>query len=242
REPGGGAMRARHLGVIVFPAIVLIVLGALSGGETARAAQQAADGSAVFAQQCARCHGNQGEGALEGPSLHALLDTQEAVAGVAGIVRSGYGEMPAFADELSEAQIQAVADYVISQFGTSGDVPEGGALYRLNCAGCHGAATRGGALIYSDHNAPHLLDAPTPDVAAAVRSGPGTMPAFNEGALTDAQLASISAYVAVLESPPRPGGVEVRYHGPVTEGFIAIVGGLGAAIAAALWMERGGRG
>ncbi len=222
-----------------------VPLGVVSVTRPARAAVQSdstSEGGSIFAGECAGCHGAQGEGALEGPSLRSVLDDQAALAGVAEIVREGYGEMDSFKNELTEDQIKAVANYVVSTFGTSGDVPEGGVLFRLNCAGCHGASARGGALIYSEDNAPSLLDVATPEISAAVRSGPSTMPAYNEGALTDAQVASISAYVASIQAPPQPGGYEMTYHGPVSEGLIAIVGGLGAAILVALWMERGGRG
>ncbi len=233
------AIRGVGFAVLAFPFLLYYTATpatALVQTDTASA------GENVFAGECAGCHGAKGEGALEGPSLQSVLDNQAAVTGVAEIVRQGYGEMDSFESKLTEDQIQAVAHYVVSAFGTTGDVPQGGVLFRLNCAGCHGASARGGALIYSEDNAPSLLDVATPEVSAAVRSGPSTMPAYNEGALTDAQVASIAAYVESIQAPPQPGGYEMTYHGPVSEGLIAIVGGLGAAILAALWMERGGRG
>lgn len=237
-------MRARWL-VFLVVAVPLALVMSTSPSYSAsvyQVANTATEGREIFASECSGCHGSQGEGALEGPSLQSLLDSQEAVSGVADIVRSGYGEMDPFENELSEEQIQAVATYVVTSFGTTGDVSDGGTLYRLNCAGCHSASGRGGALIYSDENAPSLLDVSTAEVAAAIRSGPSTMPAYNQGALSDQQVAAISAYVAALQSPPQPGGAEFTYHGPVSEGLIAIVVGLGSAILAALWMERGGRG
>lgn len=230
------------MGGFLLAALPLLLCYTPAPAEALSQADSAPPGESVFANECAGCHGAGGEGALEGPSLLSVLDNQAAVTGVAEIVREGYGEMDSFDTKLTEDQIQAVADYVVSTFGTSGDVPEGGVLFRLNCAGCHGASARGGALIYSEDNAPSLLDVATPEVSAAVRSGPSTMPAYNEGVLTDSQLASIAAYVESIQAPPQPGGYEMTYHGPVSEGLIAIVGGLGAAILVALWMERGGRG
>lgn len=231
----------RSVGLLVIALPLLLYFMAAPAGAVAQT-DSAPEGAKVFAGECAGCHGARGEGALEGPSLQSVLGDQAAVTGVAEIVRHGYGEMDPFESKLTEDQIQAVANYVVSSFGVTGDVPQGGVLFRLNCAGCHGASARGGALIYSEDNAPSLLDVTTPEVSAAVRSGPSTMPAYNEGALTDAQVASIASYVASIQSPPQPGGLEMTYHGPVSEGLIAIVGGLGAAILAALWMERGGRG
>lgn len=232
---------ARALGFLVA-AFPLLAYYTAAPAQAIVQTDTASEGENVFARECAGCHGSKGEGALEGPSLQSVLDDQAAIAGVAGIVRDGYGEMDSFQGKLTEDQIKAVADYVVTTFGTTGDVPEGGVLFRLNCAGCHGASARGGALIYSEDNAPNLLDVATPEISAAIRSGPSTMPAYNEGALTDAQVADIASYVASIQSPPQPGGLEMTYHGPVSEGLIAILGGLGAAILTALWMERGGRG
>ena len=150
--------------------------------------------------------------------------------------------MPAFANQLSDADIQAVADYVVSEFGTPGDVPRGGVLYRLNCAGCHGAAMRGGALIDNNRNAP-LTDEPVQcECGGSGAFGPGQMPAFNAAALSDQQVADIAAYVQSLRSPPQPGGFSFPLPGPVPEGLVALILGLGGALLAAVWVERGGRG
>lgn len=202
----------------------------------------AAVGSNIFQAECSRCHGPSGEGAIEGPSLHALPAGDDTISGVEEIVRLGGVEMDAFGDELSDAEIAAVAQYVVAEFATAGDVAHGGELYRLNCAGCHGAAAGGGALIYSERNAPSLSDVSLAKVVAAIRGGPGTMPAFNQAALGDASVASVARYVGALQDPADPGGVAIPPPGPVTEGFVAGLIGLGAALLAAIWLTRGGRG
>lgn len=200
------------------------------------------DGAIVFRAHCSGCHGNSGEGALEGPSLQGIPASEASISGVVEIVRSGWGDMDPFGDELSEPEIEAVARHVVTEFGTIGELPLGGELFRLNCAGCHGAAGRGGALIYSTRNAPSLEGVANAVNVAAVRGGPGTMPAFNQAVLSDHELASITEYVAVLSRPPRPGGVAVAPPGPVTEGLLAGLIGLGAALIAAVWVTKGGRG
>ena len=72
----------------------------------------AVDGAAVFANRCASCHGGDGGGGL-GPQLSGGLAVQRFpnIADQIGVVTNGRGGMPAFGSRLSEAEIQAVADY-----------------------------------------------------------------------------------------------------------------------------------
>lgn len=200
------------------------------------------DGAAVYAEECSTCHGADAEGGLTQPNLHGLPISNASIDSVAEIVRDGRNRMDSMAGELSEAQIAAVASYVVNTWGAVGDVALGGELFRLNCAGCHGAAGRGGALIYSETNAPSLETGSDAITVGAIRKGPGTMPAFNEAVLDSASVASIAEYLHVIREPSRPGGLAVAPPGPVTEGLLAGVLGLGAALILAAWVTRGGRG
>jgi quinol---cytochrome-c reductase cytochrome c subunit len=209
---------------------------------SASPATVSADGAGVFVAKCSNCHGVDGKGGEEGPSLHGLPAGQETIAGVVDIVEEGPDGMPSFADQLTESQIDAVAEYVVDQFATPGQLALGGEVFRLDCAGCHGVTGIGGALIYSDENAPHLFEASSAEVLAAVRGGPGTMPAFNQTNLTDESAASVAVYVEMLKHPANPGGIAIPPPGPVTEGFVAALVGLGLALMAAAWVTKGGRG
>ena len=95
-------------------ATVADTAGAATGGETAGGA---ADGAAVFASAgCGNCHTLAAANASGnvGPNLDELMpDTEE----VAEQVKNGGGGMPAFEDQLSEDEIQAVAEYVSSSAG-----------------------------------------------------------------------------------------------------------------------------
>jgi len=85
--------------------------GEENGGEEAGGGAGAADGKAVFTESCGSCHtltaaGTNGE---VGPNLDGTsLDASE----IQAIVRDGRGGMPPFEDELSDAEISAVADFV----------------------------------------------------------------------------------------------------------------------------------
>lgn len=115
-------------------------------------------GRAVFAENCAPCHGAGGQGA---PGFPVLADDSWLWGGdLANIektirfgVRSTHAEtrvsdMPRFgADQvLDAAQINDVADYVMSLSGTEVDpaIKERGAvLFADNCAACHGEQGQG---------------------------------------------------------------------------------------------------
>ena len=70
-------------------------------------------GRLVFSQTCAFCHGGDGTGGHEGPSLSNADDR----AFVAVTVRAGRNDMPAFGNILSAQEIADVAAYVTQEFG-----------------------------------------------------------------------------------------------------------------------------
>jgi len=204
------------------------------------------DGGAIFADKCAMCHGEKGQGiaavvSIAGPSLQAEHDA----GWVMTAVESGPSHMPAFSRVFSVPEIRAVSYYVSTQIAviplTGGDIGEGGKLFRVYCATCHRTAVRGGALAFAGRNAPALTDKSAALVAGAIRWGPGTMPAFPPAVLDDQQLASVVQYVKFVQHPPDPGGNPLKYHGPVSEGCVGAVGLL-ILIGVAGWIERGGKG
>ena len=89
--------------------------GSATGGEDTGGA---VDGAAVFASAgCGNCHTLAAANATGnvGPNLDEAMPDTEAVAEQ---VTNGGGGMPAFADQLSEEEIQAVAEYVSSSAGS----------------------------------------------------------------------------------------------------------------------------
>lgn len=64
---------------------------------------------ALFASNCARCHGATGEGG-RGPNLQSLTNVNIAVAAV----NNGPGGMPSFSGRLSPDEIAAVANFVVN--------------------------------------------------------------------------------------------------------------------------------
>lgn len=70
-----------------------------------------ADGAAIFAANCAVCHGAQGQGAT-GPDIRPLGDADKDR--IVKQVTNGGKSMPPFGSQLSAAEIDAVAAYVMS--------------------------------------------------------------------------------------------------------------------------------
>ena len=72
--------------------------------------QAADDPAALYADNCAGCHQADGSGG-NGPDLR----DEDNVGGIAEQISGGGGGMPSFSGDLTEAQIQALADYVVSE-------------------------------------------------------------------------------------------------------------------------------
>jgi len=173
----------------------------------------------VFVENCSGCHGTSGEGGF-GPPLAAAGFASL----VAPMVEEGGITMPAFGDQLSDAQIQGVAEYVAAHIADAAArtavVADGGEIYRLYCAGCHSTTGRGGALTRG-RNAPDISQYPAAEALAAMILGRTNMPAFAGNTLDVRQQAAVGLYVAVIIDPPSPGGHGLGYLGPVTEGAVS---------------------
>lgn len=84
------------------------------------AAAQTPDGATVYRQHCRTCHGATGTPAARMVSLYPKLKTLSdsafmasfTVDSIVHILKTGRGDMKAFADKLSPAEMTAVAEYV----------------------------------------------------------------------------------------------------------------------------------
>jgi ubiquinol-cytochrome c reductase cytochrome c subunit len=216
-----------------------------AAGVGARAAPRDDErGKVLYAQGCATCHGVGGVGTDRGPSrvgVGAASADFYLTTGRMPLSRPGTQAVrkpPAYGPD----DIRALVDYVASLGPgqarpdvSQGDIRRGGVLFQANCAACHGYAGSGGALSYGEEAAP-LTSATATQVAEAVRIGPGTMPAFNAGALSDEQVNDLVTYVGYLHAPDDRGGAALGHRGPLPEGFVAWFGGLVAILFCCLWI------
>ena len=109
---------------------------------------------------------------------------------------------------------------------------EGNQLFMLNCAQCHDASGR------RRDAQPRLRGAePPPGHAGTDRrgrsgSGLGRCPISVPGELSNQQVSAIADYVSYISHTLVQGGLGIANFGPVPEGFVGIIFGLGALLVA----------
>ncbi len=202
----------------------------------------------LYRRDCVYCHGPDGSGTAQGPSLKDV-----GTASVDFYLRTGRMPLDNVLDKprrrqaaYTNAEIQGLVDYV-GTFVSGPPVPEvepepqiiarGGELYRLHCAACHQFLGVGGPLIGTDE-APTLHHSSPTEVVEAIRIGPGTMPKFSEASLPEEDAIAIATFVALeIQKPRDEGGAAAAHYGPFSEGFVAWMA-MGGLLIAALWMGK----
>jgi mono/diheme cytochrome c family protein len=78
----------------------------------------AEDGKALYDSKCAMCHGNDGVAKKMAAGSKNFNDAAwkkaETSDGIVKIIKDGKGKMKGLGDKLNEAQMKAVADYVLT--------------------------------------------------------------------------------------------------------------------------------
>jgi ubiquinol-cytochrome c reductase cytochrome c subunit len=246
--------------------LALLLVPATSGAGGARLRAQPtssspdpqAQGRTIYLQSCAACHGPD----PNGPSAYATVPSLKDVGGAAAVdwaVRSGRmpwrspsGVAQRGRSRFSEQQIRVLAAYVGRAVGDTlipqadparGDVARGQQAYAQSCAACHGMNGAGSAL-GGQNIAPTLLGVSPRDVAEAIKVGPPQMPpggGLPNYSPTDPdsvqRVNDIAAYVEALNKDRfNRGGAPIGGKGPVPEGFVAWVIGLGLLILVVRWL------
>jgi ubiquinol-cytochrome c reductase cytochrome c subunit len=216
---------------------------------------QIEEGRQIFLKGCSSCHGLNAEGAQIAPSLIGV--------GAASVdFQVGTGRMP-MADMSTQAmrkdpiynaeETAALAAYVATlapgpaipgeselNFERDGSTAEGGELFRNNCAMCHNFAGQGGALSQGKY-APTLMGVEPKHIYEAMVTGPQSMPVFSDKTITPEEKLSIIKWIKAAEKEPNLGGASLGRVGPVTEGLLGWVLGLGMLIGVAVWLAMKAR-
>jgi ubiquinol-cytochrome c reductase cytochrome c subunit len=240
---------------------VLLVLGLVVTGVVYAAAEPGSAGAAptvaddvsagrqVFLANCATCHGVNGEGRANAPTLigvgAAAVDFQVGT-GRMPLASSG-PQAPGRKVLLSEEKIKQLSAYVASlgpgpaipsadaTDPTRGDPSRGNLIFRTNCAMCHNAAGKGGALTRGKYAPPLTGTTPT-HIYEAMVTGPHSMPVFNDNTIDPQSKRDIIAYLDDIRRAPSPGGLSLGGIGPVSEGLVAWLIGLALLVGCAVWL------
>jgi cytochrome c oxidase cbb3-type subunit 3 len=164
-------------------------------------------GQKLFLNNCAQCHASDGGGSRGFPNLTdrdwLWGGTPEAIK--ASITEGRTGVMPPMGPALGEQGVKDAAHYVLSLSGQAHDSirkTRGEALFKTNCAACHGADGKGNPAL----GAPNLMDRiwlhGSGEYAIAEQIARGRMnqmPAHKD-ILTPAKIHLLTAYVLSLSA------------------------------------------
>lgn len=77
-------------------------------------------------------------------------------------------------------------------------------------------------------------------IVEAMLTGPQSMPVFNDSNISPESKRDVIAYLKSMDAEGNPGGMALGSLGPVPEGLVAWVFGLGILIGAAYWLGQKG--
>jgi ubiquinol-cytochrome c reductase cytochrome c subunit len=234
------------VGLVLTGALYSVFAPAQAADDTSVSAAEAA-GRQLYENSCITCHGSNLQGVPNrGPSL---IGVGEA----AVYFQVHTGRMPLARQEadaqakppvFSDKEIDQLMAYVQANGGgptlpsgdlRDGDLAEGGELFRLNCASCHNFVGKGGALS-SGKAAPSLEGATDLEIYTAMLTGPENMPVFGDHQLTPQEKRSVINYIQTIKNQADPGGAGIGRIGPVGEGLVIWVVGIGALLFGIFWM------
>lgn len=260
---------ARHHLALTLLLLVLTAVATVTGRAMAGIEEQGGGhdvvgdrnaGEELFQRDCAVCHGPQGSGTDNGPSIvaegTASIDFQmrtrrmplptpdtEVERGVAGrrdgtpvsYTEQELADVVAYAEEWSTGPSVPELPEVV---GDARDPALGGELWRRHCAVCHQLAGRGGALL-TDVEIPSVLRASELELVEAVRAGPGSMPAYATSTIDEEEAVHLAQYVTdELQQAESPGGWSAGTLGPFAEGAVVWVFGVLVVLLGMAWIGR----
>ena len=222
--------------------------GTSGASDTTNSAADVAAGRQLYETSCITCHGANLQG------VHNRGVTLLGVGGAAVYFQVSTGRMPATsqgaeqprkAAVFNDEQTRQIAAYVQSMGGgpaipqgsvrDDANIADGGTLFRLNCASCHGTTGKG-APLSAGKSAPSLNHATDLQIYTAMMTGPESMPIFSDNQITPDQKRQIVSYIQTLKASDDPGGHGIDRIGPVSEAVVIWVGGIGFLMIVILWI------
>ena len=114
-------------------------------------------------------------------------------------------------------------------------IVRGSQLFLTNCTACHNFAGSGGAMPNGGY-APQIRGVEPKYIYEALLTGPQTMPTFSNGNLSPEEKRDIIAYLNTLDEETPIGGFTLGGLGPVAEGLVGWVVGIGVLVGFAIWI------
>jgi ubiquinol-cytochrome c reductase cytochrome c subunit len=220
-------------------------------------------GRFLYLRDCAWCHGASAEGTPKAPDL---VSGTKGPAAVDFVLRTGRMPLRRPEDPMRRgvstigydpADREAIVAFVATLNPAGPPVPQpvaeppslahGAEQYLANCAACHSSTGIGGTLSAAQRAdsppgsppevfAPPVTASSAVEVVEAIRVGPGTMPVFGPKTLSADDVDAIAAYVQYLRQPSDPGGIASGHIGPVSEGAVGWLIGLGLLLGVSRWI------
>ena len=245
------------LALFLMGAVYSVVTPAQQSVADSNTNPQVVQGQGLYDVTCSSCHGLNGEGTSQAPSLigggAAAVDFQMGTRRMPMAKPAAQAPRNS-APEYSESEIAAIGAYVASlgagpavpdqsKYSTAGltdeEIARGGELFRTNCSACHAIEARGGALSNGAY-APSLQGVSSKHIYEALRTGPQQMPLFSEGAFPDKDVQQVIGYLTALEEQPQHGGLDLGGLGPVAAGLFGWIIGIGGLVLVAMWLAKKG--
>lgn len=218
-------------------------------------------GRQLFLIGCASCHGENAEGILTksggnyGPSLigvgAAAVDFQVGTGRMP--MAEAAPQAPRKDPEYTEEETRQLAAFIASlgagpavpdekytdyESASEEDIVRGGEIFRTNCTACHNSVGAGGALP-SGRFAPSLKGVDAKHIYEAMLTGPQQMPLFSDAVITPEDKRAVIAYIKAIEKQPT-AGLASGSLGPVGEGLLVWIVGIGGLVLIAVWIAAHG--
>jgi ubiquinol-cytochrome c reductase cytochrome c subunit len=204
-------------------------------------------GGELYSAWCVHCHGSAGQGVVgEGVQAGPAVDDVDVRyhdlllrTGRMPIVdpRVGIIVDPGFSDTERESLVAWMADAFdlpgeLPTLTGTGDVANGGDLYAMHCAACHGGGGVGG-VSGGGATVRKVQDVEPEAIVEAIRVGPFAMPRFSEAVIDDGEAEDIAAFVTAMSEDYR---TPLRFREPHRVTMAAMVLPLLVAVVGCVFM------
>jgi ubiquinol-cytochrome c reductase cytochrome c subunit len=148
-------------------------------------------------------------------------------------------QLAAFVASLGPGPAIPEAEYTDYKKASGEELTRGGEFFRTNCTACHNSVGAGGALPGGRY-APKLTGVSSKHIYEAMLTGPQQMPVFSDEVITPEDKRAVITYIKSVQEEPQYGGIGGGGFGPVVDGLLTWVIGIGGLVVFAVWIGAHG--